>query len=89
MPENNVSFVDCNRLLWQTQYNELLEHSSNSKIEKITLFKIIPLLKIIHTPNKLRIKIFNILPIYKIKHNKHYLLGFIPFLEKKGELQCP
>ena len=89
MPENNVSFVDCTRLLWQTQYNELLEHSSNSKIEKITLFKIIPLLKIIHTPNKLRIKIFNILPIYKIKHNKHYLLGFIPFLEKKGELQCP
>lgn len=85
MPENNISFVDCNRLLWQTQYNKLEEYSSTNKIEKITLFKIIPLLKIIHNPNKLRIKIFNILPIYKIKRNKHYLFGFIPFLEKKGE----
>lgn len=78
MPENKMRFVDCNRLLWQWQFDELMD-GGGAKIIKIAG---IPMLKIVRTPTKMKYKLFSALPLYKIKQKGlrrvHYLFGFLP-----------
>ncbi len=78
MPESKVRFVDCNRLLWQWQFDELMD-GGGAKIIKIAG---IPMLKIVRTPTKMKYKLFSALPLYKIKQKGlrrvHYLFGFLP-----------
>ena len=63
MPENRMRFVDCNRLMWQWQFDELMD-GGGVKIIKIAG---IPMLKIVRTPTKMKYKLFSALPLYKIK----------------------
>ena len=78
MPENRMRFVDCNRLMWQWQFDELMD-GGGVKIIKIAG---IPMLKIVRTPTKMKYKLFSALPLYKIKQKGfrrvHYLFGFLP-----------
>ena len=83
MSQQNISFIDCPRLLWQHQYDQEFFNKKQKYTLRYILFNIIPLLKITHTPTKINIKLFNFIPIYKIKKQKHYLLGFIPIIKKQ------
>lgn len=78
MPENKVRFVDCQRLMWQWQFDELMD-GGGARIIKIAG---VPMLKIVRTPTKMKYKLFSALPLYKIKQKGirrvHYLFGFLP-----------
>ena len=78
MPEERVTFVDCRRLKWQLQFDEAAD---GGRADEFRLFGV-PLLKVIHGRNKVRVKLFSVLPLYKIrqKGNRrvHYLFGALP-----------
>lgn len=78
LPEEKVKFVDCHRLMWQWQFDELMDGGG------VQIIKIagVPMLKIVRTPTKMKYKLFSALPLYKIKQKGirrvHYLFGILP-----------
>ena len=65
----------------------VLDFLNKNKCSSVKLFHLIPFLKIKKKETKLVVRLFNIFSLYKIKYKdntaKHYLLGFIPFIEKR------
>lgn len=78
LPEHKVHFVDCQRLMWQWQFNRLMDGADVSVLK----FAGLPLFKIIKSSRKTKYKLFSVLPIYKIRQKgwrrTHYLFGFLP-----------
>ncbi len=81
MPEERVSFVDCERLMWQSEFDEA---AAGGRVDVVRIFGM-PLLKIVHGPDKIKVRLFSVLPLYKIRtqgnKRKHYLFSCIPYLK--------